>query len=158
MAETTRMDSSLSATLPPTPNSTSLSRQSPLVPSTVSSSSSTSSPFYSLWTWLIRPNPYIYYRGIAILYTVASIIAVGLYGWEKYNGTKKDNQPPRITEWDESWNGTYLVVLPYVPGLLWILLVMALDTTTRRRTTSVTSTTTTTPPCSVPLSSKEKDA
>ena len=69
----------------------------------------------SLFSWLVQPNSDVYYPGIAVIYTIASFIALGLYGWEKFLMAR----PP--TEFQASLDGLYLVLMPYVPGLVWVL-------------------------------------
>ena len=76
--------------------------------------SPSSSEASSWFSWLIQSNPDVYYPGVTIIYAIASFLALGLYIWEAFLMSR----PP--TEFEASFDGLYLVLMPYVPGLIWV--------------------------------------
>ena len=75
--------------------------------------SPSSSEVSSWFSWLLQSNPDVYYPGVTIIYAIASFLALGLYVWEKFLMSRPS------TEFEASFDGLYLVLIPYVPGLIW---------------------------------------
>jgi membrane protein DedA with SNARE-associated domain len=77
-----------------------------------------------LFSWIIQWDPDLNYRAISVVYAVACVGAVFLYVGETFGSLPQ-------TQWTSSLNGLYMVFVPYVPCLIWMLLIR----TVRRRKT-----------------------
>ena len=55
---------------------------------------------------------------MAAVYAAACVLALALYGFETYFIRRP------ATQFQASFDGTYLLFVPYVPGLLWVLVMM----------------------------------
>jgi hypothetical protein len=78
--------------------------------------------------WIFRWDSDLNYKAISVMYTVACVVAVALYTMEKRGSL------PQV-EWTSNLSGAYIVLLPYVPCLIWVLLTHAIH----RRTSLETS-------------------
>jgi len=77
-----------------------------------------------LFSWIIQWDPDLNYRAISVVYAVACVGAVFLYVGETLGSLPQ-------SQWTSSLNGLYMVFVPYVPCLIWMLLIQ----TARRRKT-----------------------
>jgi hypothetical protein len=71
-----------------------------------------------LSSWIFRWDPDLNYQGISVVYTVAGVVAVSMYAVETYGSLPQ-------SQWTSNLNGVYMVFAPYLPCLLWVLLIQA---------------------------------
>ena len=72
-----------------------------------------------LSSWIFQWDSDLNYQGISVVYAVACVVAVSLFAGETYGSLPQ-------SQWTSNLNGVYIVFAPYVPCLLWMLLIQAL--------------------------------
>mmetsp|Transcript_15101 Transcript_15101/g.23444 ORF Transcript_15101/g.23444 Transcript_15101/m.23444 type:complete len:96 (+) Transcript_15101:56-343(+) len=72
--------------------------------------------------WLFKPSPEINYDVIAMLYAFGSGLSVLFYALEKVMGSETYKEAEIVKENIDSIKGIYLVFCPFLPCLLWGLM------------------------------------
>lgn len=63
---------------------------------------------------LFQRDPDLNYTWISVVYSIASVVAAFMYCIENYGSRPQKN-------WVAQMNGMYIAFVPYVPCLLWII-------------------------------------